>query len=73
LARSGARWPLRDSSDLSFGQALSTETVATQIGGTLVGSIGLIAAVPLTTVLASALALEEDPEALAASDKGHAH
>ena len=40
---------------------------------TLVGSIGLIAAVPLTTALAAALALAEEPEALAGFDHGHAH
>jgi uncharacterized membrane protein len=62
LAYVGAALPvllLFSSSDLSFGQALSTETVATQIVGTLVGSIGLIAAVPLTTALATLLALDE--------------
>jgi hypothetical protein len=41
--------------------------------GTLVGSIGLIAAVPLTTVLATALALDEDPETLAAEGDDHVH
>jgi uncharacterized membrane protein len=40
---------------------------------TLVGSIGLIAAVPLTTALATLLALEEEPEALAGLEAAHAH
>ena len=34
----------------SFGQAINTEAVAEQVVATLVGSIGLIAAVPITTV-----------------------
>lgn len=68
LAYVGASLPILlifSSSDLGFGQALSTEVVATQVVATLVGSIGLIAAVPLTTALASALALAEEPPASA--------
>jgi uncharacterized membrane protein len=49
------------SSDLGIGEALSTEIVAKEVVATLVGSIGLIAAVPLTTALAAALALAEEP------------
>jgi uncharacterized membrane protein len=74
LAYVGASLPILlifSSSDLGFGDALTTETVATQVVGTLVGSIGLIAAVPLTTALAAALALGEEPDALA--DVGHTH
>jgi uncharacterized membrane protein len=62
LAYVGASLPILlifSSSDLGFGEALTTEVVATQVVGTLVGSIGLIAAVPLTTALAAALALDE--------------
>ena len=55
------------------GDALTTEVVATQVVATLVGSIGLIAAVPLTTALAALLALEEEPEALAGLEPAHAH
>jgi uncharacterized membrane protein len=76
LAYVGASLPILlifHSSDLGVGDALTTETVATQVVGTLVGSIGLIAAVPLTTALATALALDEDPKALAESEQGHAH
>jgi len=40
---------------------------------TLVGSIGLIAAVPVTTALAALLALRESPDRLAAAEHGHAH
>lgn len=39
-------------SGLTFGQAASSEIVATEIIRTLVGSIGLISAVPLTTLMA---------------------
>jgi uncharacterized membrane protein len=76
LAYVGASLPVLlifSASDLGFGQALSTELVATQVVGTLVGSIGLIAAVPLTTALAVALALEEEPDSLAEFDVGHTH
>ena len=64
---------LFSSSDLSFGHALTTETVATQVVGTLVGSIGLIAASRSRPRSRPPLALDEDPEALATSDDGHAH
>jgi uncharacterized membrane protein len=76
LAYVGASLPILlifSSSDLGLGEALSTEVVATQVVATLVGSIGLIAAVPLTTALAAALALGEEPEALAELDLGHTH
>ena len=48
LAYVGASLPILlifSSSDLGFGEALSTEVVATEVVATLVGSIGLIAAV----------------------------
>jgi uncharacterized membrane protein len=45
------------------------EIVAKEIVATLVGSIGLLAAVPITTALAAALALGEAPERL----PGEAH
>jgi uncharacterized membrane protein len=76
LAYVGASLPLLlifSSSDLGVGEALSTELVAKEVVATLVGSIGLIAAVPLTTALAAVLALEEEPDALAGLDHGHAH
>ena len=44
-----------------------------EIVATLVGSIGLIAAVPITTALAALLALREDPERLAGAEPAHAH
>jgi uncharacterized membrane protein len=76
LAYVGAALPILlifSASDLAVGEALSTEAVATQVVATLVGSIGLIAAVPLTTGLAALLALDEEPEALADFDIGHSH
>jgi uncharacterized membrane protein len=76
LAYAGAALPLLlifSSSDLSAGEALSTELIAQEVVATLVGSIGLIAAVPLTTALAALLALDEEPEALAGLGDGHAH
>jgi uncharacterized membrane protein len=74
LAYVGASLPILlifSSSDLGFGEALSTEIVATQVVATLVGSIGLIAAVPLTTALAAALALDEEPDAPPVVDHVH--
>lgn len=50
-----------------FGEAVNREAVSEQVVGTLVGSIGLIAAVPLTTAVAAWLAVRmtalpaEDP------------
>jgi uncharacterized membrane protein len=41
----------------SFASAVNSESVAGPIVATLVGSIGLIAAVPFTTALAALLAL----------------
>ena len=76
LAYVGASLPLLlifSATDLTVGDAVSTELVAKEVVATLVGSIGLIAAVPLTTALAAVLALSEQPEALAGLDDGHAH
>jgi uncharacterized membrane protein len=57
----------------SFGDALNSESVATEVVATLVGSIGLIAAVPLTTALATLLAVRLAPESIADEHAGHAH
>jgi uncharacterized membrane protein len=76
LAYVGASLPVLlifSSADLGLGDALELEVVATEVVATLVGSIGLIAAVPLTTALATALALTEPPDQLASADHGHAH
>lgn len=54
----------------SFGNAINSEGVAEEIVATLVGSIGLILAVPITTVLAALLALRMPEKALR---EQHAH
>jgi uncharacterized membrane protein len=62
LAYAGASLPLLvlfTTSGDPLGTVATAEAVAVEIVRTLCGSIGLIAAVPLTTVLAAALALEE--------------
>ncbi len=76
LAYVGASLPVLlifSSADLGLGEAFGLEVVAKEVVATLVGSIGLIAAVPVTTALAAQLALREPPERLAASEHGHAH
>jgi uncharacterized membrane protein len=72
LAYVGAALPillLFSATDLGVADAVNFEIVAKEIVATLVGSIGLIAAVPITTALAAALALGEAPERL----PGEAH
>lgn len=57
-----------------FTEAVNLEVVAAEIVATLVGSIGLIAAVPLTTALAALLALRLRPgEVGDVHQHGHAH
>lgn len=58
--------------DVRFSDAINNEAVATQVLGTLVGSIGLIAAVPITTALAAALA-HTVPAHTLPEGHGHAH
>jgi uncharacterized membrane protein len=58
LAYVGASLPVLlifSSSELGISEAINLELVAKEIVATLVGSIGLIAAVPLTTLLAATL------------------
>lgn len=58
LAYAGASLPLLilfNLSDRSFATLATTEVVATEIVRTLVGSIGLVASVPITTALAAAV------------------
>jgi uncharacterized membrane protein len=57
----------------SFGEAVNREAIATEVVGGLVGSIGLIAAVPLTTWLAAWLSSRVPAEELAAEAHSHAH
>ena len=67
LAYTGAALPVLlvfSLADTPFGEAVGFEVVAGEIVATLVGSIGLIAAVPVTTALAALLALRLRPEAV---------
>jgi len=77
LAYAGASLPVLlifASGALPIGQALSLELVSEQVVATLVGSIGLILAVPLTTAVAALLALHSSRDQLeAAAAHGHAH
>ncbi len=77
LAYAGASLPILlifASGALSTGQAVNLEIVSEQVVATLVGSIGLIAAVPFTTAIAALLALHTpDDEVEAAAAYGHVH
>jgi uncharacterized membrane protein len=73
LAYTGAALPILivfSIGGTSFGSVVNSEAVAETIVATLVGSIGLIAAVPITTALASLLALHLPEKQLRAA---HAH
>lgn len=58
--------------DIPVSDVLNGENVASQIVGTLVGSIGLITAVPITTALAALLATHVSPEEIDPHE-GHVH
>jgi uncharacterized membrane protein len=77
LAYVGASLPillLFSAADLGVSDALNLEVVAKEVVATLVGSIGLITAVPITTGLAALLALSVAPGEIEAGDAhGHAH
>jgi uncharacterized membrane protein len=77
LAYAGAALPLLlifSNQQTSFGTAVNRESVATELVAMGVGSIGLVAAVPLTTLLASLLARRLPDEVLAPEEHhGHAH
>jgi uncharacterized membrane protein len=62
LAYVGASLPVLlifSSGEIGLIDALNTELIAKEIVGTLVGSIGLIAAVPIATALAALLASDD--------------
>jgi uncharacterized membrane protein len=62
------------SGEVGFGYAVNMEIVAKEIVATLVGSIGLIAAVPITTLLAALMSGSMDRSELAvAASQGHHH
>jgi uncharacterized membrane protein len=76
LAYAGASLPVLlifSLAGTSFGDAVNSEAVAEQVVATLVGSIGLIAAVPVTTALAALLATRVPPATLAGAHAGHTH
>jgi uncharacterized membrane protein len=56
-----------------LGEAINREDIATEVVATLVGSIGLITAVPLTTLVASVLADRLPAGLLPAEEHAHAH
>ncbi|MEA2385633.1 MAG: hypothetical protein QOH72_5604 [Solirubrobacteraceae bacterium] len=75
LAYVGASLPLMlilSSANVATGDALNVQEVAEPIVATLVGSIALLASVPLTTGLAALLVARVPPAALAGSHE-HAH
>jgi uncharacterized membrane protein len=76
FAYAGASLPLLlifSSQGIGFGDAINRETVATEIVATLVGSIGLVAAVPLTTATAALLAISLPAALLPDHDHAHHH
>lgn len=77
LAYVGASLPLLlifSSGQIGFLDAVNLEIIAKEIVATLVGSIGLVAAVPITTALAALLARRMSEEELAdAAAHGHTH
>ncbi len=77
LAYVGAALPILlifTAAPLGFVEAVNLELIAKEVVATLVGSIGLITAVPITTALAAVLAQRIPAEQLPASDHtGHAH
>jgi uncharacterized membrane protein len=65
LAYAGAAMPLLlffVLADQSIGTVLNSELVAIEVVRTLVGSIGLVSAVPLTTWLATVMVMEDSVE-----------
>jgi uncharacterized membrane protein len=76
LAYAGASLPVLlifGLGDTSLGDAVNAEAVASEIVATLVGSIGLVAAVPVTTGLAVLLAVRMAPRTIHEAQTGHAH
>jgi uncharacterized membrane protein len=76
LAYAGAALPILlifSNQSTSFGEAVNREPVAIEVVSMLVGSIGLIAAVPLTTALAALLATRLSAEDIPAEEPAHAH
>jgi uncharacterized membrane protein len=76
FAYAGASLPLLlifSSQGIGFSDAINREVVATELVATLVGSIGLAAAVPLTTATAALLATRLPTALLPQHDHAHHH
>jgi uncharacterized membrane protein len=76
FAYAGASLPLLlifNSQGVSFSDAVVRETVATEIVAAFVGSIGLVAAVPLTTIVAAFLAVRVPTDVIPEGEHAHAH
>lgn len=76
LAYAGASLPvllLFSAGDLGFVETVNVELVAKEVVAMLVGSIGLVAAVPVTTGLAAAIAVRTPPEHMPEEVHAHAH
>nr|WP_221219923.1 YibE/F family protein [Prauserella isguenensis] len=73
MAYAGAALPallLASLSDVGLGSILTSQELASEIVRTLAGSIGIIAAVPVTTLLAAVIVVrEENPVVPAADDR----
>jgi uncharacterized membrane protein len=75
LAYAGASLPLLlffRQANRALGAVLTSEVIAIEVVRTLVGSIGLVAAVPITTALAALIAARGDPAAVG-TGIGHTH
>jgi uncharacterized membrane protein len=75
LAYAGASLPVLlafSAQRASFGEAINREIVAQEVVALLVGSVGIVAAVPLTTAIAVAL-VRRLPTAVLEREHGHAH
>ncbi len=76
LAYVGAALPvllILTSSEIGVIEGINLELVAKEVVAMLVGSIGLIAAVPLTTALTGILAVRTEPEQLGDAEHVHHH
>jgi len=76
LAYVGASLPVLlifSSGSLGVFDAVNVELIAKEVVAMLVGSIGLIAAVPITTALAALLSAQLDPTELEREGAAHAH
>ncbi|MDP2713019.1 MAG: YibE/F family protein [Solirubrobacteraceae bacterium] len=76
FAYAGASLPLLlifSSQQIGFGDGINREVVATEVVAALVGSIGLVLAVPLTTIAAALMAVRLPADVLPADDHGHHH